>query len=63
MWFLSDVGPFAASNHTLPHTVNAVSQLEKGRIFCSKIRPLWITSRWRKSLGAAGVRQAGISLG
>ena len=63
MWFLSDAGPFAASNHTLPHTVIVVSQLDKGRIFEQKIRLLWITSPWRKSLGAAAVRQAGISLG
>ena len=63
MWFLSDVGPLPATNHMLPQTVNGVSQLEKGRIFEQKIRPLWITSRWRTSLGVAGVRQAGISLG
>ena len=62
-WFLSDVSPVTASNATLPQTVNGVSQLDKGRIFEQKIRPLWTTLRWRNSLGAAGVRQAGISLG
>lgn len=63
MWFLSEVGPLPATNRTLPQTVNGVSQLDKGRIFEQKIRPRWITSRCRNSLGAARAPQAGISLG